>query len=80
MRGCDYYARGRRVGSTRVPTRVLRHPGDSVTCVPLSPSFEHAQKGKVVASKIYTVCPGSSDPQEKITNIFVSENEVSTIY
>ena len=28
----------------------------------------------------YTVCPGSSDPQEKIFNIFASENEVYTIY
>ena len=28
----------------------------------------------------YTVCPGSSDPPEKIFNIFASENEVYTIY
>ena len=28
----------------------------------------------------YTVYPGSSDPAEKIFNIFVSENEVYTIY
>ena len=28
----------------------------------------------------YTVCPGSSDPPEKILNIFTSENEVYTIY
>ena len=27
-----------------------------------------------------TVCPGSSDPSEKIFNIFASENEVYTIY
>ena len=27
-----------------------------------------------------TVCPGSSDPQEKIFNIFASENETYTIY
>ena len=27
-----------------------------------------------------TVCPGSSDPPEKIINIFASENEVYTIY
>ena len=26
-----------------------------------------------------TVCPGSSDPPEKIFNIFASENEVYTI-
>ena len=29
---------------------------------------------------IHTVCPGSSDPPEKIFNIFASENEVYTIY
>ena len=28
---------------------------------------------------LITVCPGSSDPQKKIFNIFVSENEVYTI-
>jgi len=28
----------------------------------------------------HTVCPGSSDPTEKIFNIFASENEVYTIY
>jgi len=28
---------------------------------------------------ISTVCPGSSDPPEKILNIFASENEVYTI-
>mgnify|MGYP006975838388 CR=1 FL=1 len=27
-----------------------------------------------------TVCPGSSDPPEKIFNIFASENEVYTCY
>ena len=27
-----------------------------------------------------TVCPGSSDPQEKMFHIFASENEVYTIY
>ena len=27
-----------------------------------------------------TVCPGSSDPPEKIFNMFASENEVYTIY
>ena len=30
--------------------------------------------------KITTVCPGSSDPPEKILNIFESENEVYTIF
>ena len=29
---------------------------------------------------IHTVCPGSSDPPEKIFNIFPSENEVYSIY
>ena len=28
----------------------------------------------------YTVCPGSSDPPEKILNIFASENEVYTSF
>ena len=28
----------------------------------------------------HTVCPGSSDPPEKIFNISTSENEVYTIY
>ena len=28
----------------------------------------------------YTVCPGSSDPPEKIFNMFASENEVYTSY
>ena len=27
-----------------------------------------------------TVCPGSSDPPEKILDIFASENEVYTIF
>ena len=29
---------------------------------------------------LYTVCPGSSDPPEKILNIFASENEVYTVF
>ena len=29
---------------------------------------------------LYTVCPGISDPAEKIFSIFESENEVYTIY
>ena len=28
----------------------------------------------------YTVCPGSSDPPEKLLNIFASENEVYTFF
>ena len=31
-------------------------------------------------SILTTVCPGSSDPPEKILNIFASENEVYTIF
>ena len=33
-----------------------------------------------VFSIIDTVCPGSSDPPEKMFNIFESKNEVCTIY
>ena len=29
---------------------------------------------------VHTVCPGSSDPPEKIIDIFASENEVYIIY
>ena len=32
------------------------------------------------ANQLFTVCPGSSDPPEKIINIFASENEVYTIF
>ena len=38
------------------------------------------QVGITIPLNIYTVCPGSSDPPEKIFNIFASENEVYTIY
>ena len=31
-------------------------------------------------TSINTVCPGSSDPTEKIFNVFASENEGYTIY
>ena len=34
----------------------------------------------IFMSKLRTVCQGSSDPPEKIFNIFASENEVYTIY
>ena len=40
----------------------------------LKPEFLNEFRGKT------TVCPGSSDPPEKIFNIFASENEVYTIY
>ena len=33
-----------------------------------------------VHNRLYTVCPGSSDPPEKTLNIFASENEVYTIF
>ena len=35
---------------------------------------------KVKKENKYTVCPGSSDPPEKILNIFASENEVYTSF
>ena len=34
----------------------------------------------LILLNISTVCPGSSDPPEKILNIFASENEAYTIY
>ena len=34
----------------------------------------------IMPSLQHTVCPGSSDPPEKIFNIFESENEVYTNY
>ena len=37
-------------------------------------------KGKFNKCISFTVCPGSSDPPEKILNISASENEVYTIY
>ena len=39
-----------------------------------------SDKNEYAGSSIRTVCPGSSDPPEKIFNIFASENEVYTIY
>ena len=33
----------------------------------------------IYSPSLHTVCPGSSDPPEKIFNIFSSENEVCTI-
>ena len=35
---------------------------------------------KILYAQACTVCPGSSDPPEKIFNIFASENEVYTIF
>ena len=32
-----------------------------------------------MAHRASTVCPGSSDPPEKILNVYASENEVYTI-
>ena len=37
-------------------------------------------KKRGLSTKFDTVYPGSSDPREKIFNIFASENEVYTIY
>ena len=39
------------------------------------PTYENA-----VVDGVITVCPGSSDPPEKIFDIFASENEIYTIY
>ena len=40
-----------------------------------------SQKSKYIDASFYcTVCPGSSDPPEKILNIFASENKVYTIF
>jgi len=41
-------------------------------------SYSH--KIREVYTEQGTVCPGRSDPPEKIIKIFVSENEVYTIY
>ena len=35
---------------------------------------------KKTKKTIVTVCPGSSDPSEKIFNMFAPENEVCTSY
>ena len=42
--------------------------------------FKNFAEQKDIFYSRYTVCPGSSDPVEKIFNIFTSENEVYTIY
>ena len=39
-----------------------------------------SSKKSTEVSIICTVCPGSSDPLEKISNIFASENEAYTIF
>ena len=44
----------------------------SCVALALKQTFLHINK--------YTVCPESSDPAEKILNLFASENEVYTIY
>ena len=46
-----------------------------------NPSPTHVSKAlPLIYTQYYTVCPGSSDPPEKILNIFASENEVYTIF
>ena len=46
----------------------------------------HDERGLIVKlflvdiRKLYKVCPGSSEPPEKILNILASENEVYTIF
>ena len=44
--------------------------------------FKHEQNylNNIFCSLCCTVCPGSSDPPEKILNIFASKNEVFTIF
>ena len=44
------------------------------------PSYEQVSWQLFFLLLICTVCPGSSDPPEKILNIFASENEVYTIF
>ena len=59
-------------------------PGSQV--VSNASPFEHCQKWSLQSPavqffiSVHTVCQGSSDPPEKIFNIFASENEVYTVY
>ena len=49
-------------------------------CLSSSPALYIAVLWTVRPCFSNTVCPGSSDPPEKMFNIFASENEVYTIY
>ena len=46
----------------------------------MKPSTPNGMLYETALGQLYTVCPGSSDPPEKIYDIFASENEVYTIY
>ena len=51
----------------------------------INPNYAELTAQCIISRDIFsffspTVCPGSSDPPEKIFNIFASENEVYTIY
>ena len=54
-------------GKLRLGDKIVQINGVDVT------DARHDQVGS-------TVCPGSSDPPEKIFHTFASENEVHTIY
>jgi len=43
-------------------------------------AYHYGHTDRMVDIYSCTVCPGSSDPPEKILNIFASENEVYTIF
>ena len=62
----------------------LKKSGDAYSVpshLPLAWTIEVMESSSACYSVIaVTVCPGSSDPPEKIFNIFASENEVYTIY
>ena len=78
-----------------VPLRRLsgaRSDPMTYTCTAKDPLLRQAQKS-IIREELqhtlqiskgknakYTVYPGSSDPPEKILNIFASENEVYTIF
>ena len=49
-------------------------------CVRERAGDREREKWRVSLGKRGTVCPGSSDPAEKIFNKFASENEAYTIY
>ena len=55
-----------------------RKIGFLLTCISCKIINSHFYKKKKNCLNYGTVCVGSSDPPEKIFNIFVSENEVNT--
>ena len=48
--------------------------------IPESVCSKPCPLGMIKNYEVNTVCPGSNDPPENISNIFASENEVYTIY